>query len=83
MMVEADILDQASELTSTLTNAYISNVQDAARPEQKPFPDGTYPHPFCVDCDDEIPAGRLALGRIRCIACQQDLERERSARGRA
>lgn len=84
----ADILDQASELTQTLTNAYISNVQDAAMPEQKRNPDGTWPVTECVgpqigdECGEPIPEGRLALGKIRCIACQQLREQILSARAR-
>jgi RNA polymerase-binding transcription factor DksA len=72
---EADDLDQASELTQQLTDAYVSNVRDAARPEQVQLPDGSWPHPDCIDCGDEILPARLALGRVRCVSCQQDLER--------
>lgn len=79
---EADILDQAANLTQTLTTAYVSNVQDAAKPEQKRNDDGTWPRPDC-DCGEAIPAGRLALGKIRCVECQRDHEREQGARFRA
>lgn len=84
----ADILDQASELTQTLTNAYVSNVQDAARPEQKRNADGTWPITECVgpedgdECGDPIPEGRLALGKIRCVSCQGLREQILKARGR-
>ena len=31
----------------------------------------------CIDCDDEIPAARRALGGVRrCITCQTKYERE-------
>lgn len=29
----------------------------------------------CIDCDAEIPAGRRALGKDRCIDCQEAVER--------
>lgn len=29
----------------------------------------------CIACDDEIPAGRLELGRIYCVHCQEEKER--------
>jgi RNA polymerase-binding transcription factor DksA len=83
----ADVLDQATELTQTLTNAYISNVQDAAKPEQQRMDDGRWPITECVgpgrgdECGEPIPEARLALGKIRCLACQQD--REAAARARA
>lgn len=81
MSGEADILDQASELTQTLTNAYVSNVQDAALPEQKQNADGSWPRVVCIDCADPL-GGRLALGRIRCVECQKDVDRIAAARGR-
>lgn len=81
MVHEADILDQASELTQLLNDAYVSNVRDSALPEQKRNADGTWPVTVC-ECDEPIPAGRLALGKIRCVSCQQDRERERASRVR-
>jgi RNA polymerase-binding transcription factor DksA len=51
-----------------------ADVQRRARlmnqPESHPDFDGTH----CVDCDAVIPEARLALQRIRCVLCQQDLE---------
>lgn len=29
----------------------------------------------CIDCDDDIPDGRLRLNKIRCIICQEIKER--------
>lgn len=86
---EADILDQASQLTQTLTDAYVSNVQDAAMPEQKRNADGTWPITECVgpgpgdECGEPIPEGRLALGKIRCISCQGMREQILKARARS
>lgn len=62
-----------------------ADIQRRARlmnqPETHPEFDGTH----CVDCDTEIPAARLAMHRVRCVHCQQDLEnmsRQQQARGR-
>jgi len=41
-----------------------------ARPETHPDFDGFH----CVDCDDELPAFRLKIGRVRCVDCQQAIE---------
>jgi RNA polymerase-binding transcription factor DksA len=79
---QPDILDQAAELTQTLTDAYVSNAQEAAAPQQVQRADGTWPRTKCVDCDDPIPEPRLALGKVRCVSCQEDKERELRARGR-
>lgn len=35
--------------------------------------DGTH----CVECDVEIPAGRLALGCFTCVECQTFLENQK------
>ena len=45
-------------------------------PESHPDFDGSH----CVDCEDEIPLTRLALGKIRCVDCQTELE-SKKARG--
>lgn len=79
---ETDILDEAGRLTRTLTKAFVSNVQDAAMPEQKQNADGTWPVTEC-ECGEPIPEGRLKLGKIRCIECQTDFENEKKARLRS
>jgi RNA polymerase-binding transcription factor DksA len=48
------------------------------RPESHPDFDGVH----CVKCDVEIPPGRLALNKVRCVDCQQDLENEQRRLGR-
>lgn len=73
---EPDVLDQASRLTQTLNDAYVGQARLLNAPQQKQNADGSWPITECVDCDDPIPAGRLALARIRCIHCQEDVERE-------
>jgi RNA polymerase-binding transcription factor DksA len=75
MTREADDLDEAGKLTQQLNDAYVSNARDAARPQQVQNADGSWPHPNCVECEDPIPQARLALGRIRCVCCQEDYER--------
>lgn len=79
MSNEADALDRAQELTTLLNDAYVDNARALAKPEQVRNPDGSWPVTEC-ECGESIPAGRLALGKIRCIACQTDLEKERRAR---
>lgn len=71
----ADILDQAAELSQKMGDMALAAARAKARPEQVARDDGSWPHPDCVDCDEPIPAARLALGKIRCIACQTQRER--------
>lgn len=74
----ADDLDRAAELTQNLADYAISEVQRAARPEQVQNPDGTWPHTECVDCGDDLIKERMALGRYRCVFCQEKVERRRA-----
>ena len=76
MAAEADDLDRAADLTRRLEDAAIEEVRLAAAPQQVQCIDGSWPKTEC-DCGETIPAGRLRLGRIRCIDCQDALERGR------
>lgn len=69
--------DQASELEMIRTEDAIRQVQKLNEQKQKPGPDGLYPSPFCIECDDEIPLGRLrvAANNILCVICASAAER--------
>lgn len=75
-----DILDRASALTERLTEAYVGQARRRAQPEQEQNPDGSWPQTDCEDCGCDIEPGRLALGKIRCFACQSARE-SRQKRG--
>ena len=72
-----DVLDRASALTSRLVEAYVEEARHRARPEQKQNPDGSWPQTECEDCANDIEPGRLALGKIRCLGCQEARESRR------
>ncbi len=74
-MTEADDLDRAATLTQHLTDSYVAAARSLSKPEQVRSEDGTWPVPDCVDCGGEIPPGRLNLGRIRCVYCQEACEK--------
>ena len=63
------------ELADSIAQAQRDNgilfAQLAVRPEKHPEFDGLH----CVDCEVSIPAPRLAMGRVRCVECQEDLEK--------
>lgn len=63
-------IEQAEAVAEAVREAALSNVRKALRPEQVQNADGTWPHPECEDCGEDIPLGRLSLGKIRCIFCQ-------------
>jgi RNA polymerase-binding transcription factor DksA len=66
----ADPLDEASALAASLTEDAIAAARAAARPETHPDFDGE----TCVTCGDDIPTARLALKKVRCVACQTNIE---------
>jgi RNA polymerase-binding transcription factor DksA len=72
--MEADEIDRANELAAKMAESAVADLRNKAKPEQIQNEDGTWPHTDCLDCGGEIAPGRLALGKIRCIYCQSDLE---------
>ena len=72
-----DVLDQASNVTMASTANQIAHLSQLAAPEQVQNEDGTWPTTECVDCDCEIEEGRLNLGKVRCLRCQEILEKKR------
>jgi RNA polymerase-binding transcription factor DksA len=72
-----DELDKAAHLTNVANEGAILLARRNMVPEQVQNADGTWPEPFCVDCGDEIPEGRLKLGRVRCVYCQEFKEKGR------
>ena len=76
----ADVLDRASQLEEQQRAARTNEIRQAAAPETHPDFDGVH----CVEdgCGVEIPEARRALGKVRCVDCQQLLEDRRKLIGR-
>lgn len=66
----ADENDRASNAEYTHTQDSLERVRALAKPEAHPDFDGKH----CVDCGDVIPKARLALGKVRCVNCQERIE---------
>ena len=73
----ADILDQASNVTLASTANQIAHLSHLAAPEQEQNEDGSWPETECIDCGCGIEEGRLNLGKVRCLRCQETLEKKR------
>lgn len=73
----ADVLDTAANLTLASTATQVAHHSYLAAPEQVQNEDGTWPVTECVDCGDEIEVGRLELSKVRCLRCQEILEKKR------
>lgn len=53
-------------------------IQDALNRHKEKLAPETHPDfdgETCIDCGAEIPALRLSMGRIRCVDCQNKLEK--------
>ena len=73
----ADVLDAAANLTLASTTNQIAHYSYLAAPEQVRNEDGTWPVTECTSCGNDIEEGRLNLGKVRCLRCQETLEKKR------
>lgn len=71
MSLQGDEADQAAVQEEMFIKQALSRATGKSGPEQHPDFDGL----TCVSCGIDIPAGRLALGKVRCIDCQALLEK--------
>jgi RNA polymerase-binding transcription factor DksA len=69
----ADIADIANDRVEQHLAAALGKAVGKSAPESHPDFDGEN----CVACIEPIPAARLALGKVRCVACQATLESRR------
>lgn len=74
-----DDADIASAFEMAITNRAIEETRAKAAPESHPDFDGE----SCLDCGDTIIPLRLSLGRIRCVVCQERLEKKSKMFGSA
>ena len=72
----ADSLDHASDVEQAFRDAALK----AARTEE-PVPKD-FDGESCYDCGSDIPEGRLALGKFRCVGCQAAREKRYKLGGR-
>ena len=83
----ADVIDDAGEYNAIYQDVAFKNAGFSTDGRPSPVlaaqthPDFDGVH--CVDCDVEIPAERLAWGRVRCTACQEIIELKKKTVGYA
>jgi len=70
-----ELIDAAQVQQDKTNKAAVEAVQQQ---EQVDNTDPDFDGKHCVDGGEVIPKGRLALGKIRCVYCQELLERNRS-----
>lgn len=70
-----EVYDEA-EIASALEIGFIAHALEMHKskvaPESHPDFDGEH----CVDCDEKIHEVRLTMGRVRCVHCQEFLEKK-------
>ena len=66
-----DETDQEQWIQLAEQASYQERARKANAPEFDPEFDGVH----CIECDAEIPAARLKLHKIRCVDCQEELEK--------
>ena len=71
----SDDIDQANELAQRMNDAAVAQAMAKSLPEQIQRPDGSWPVTECDDCGIDIEPGRVALGKVRCLTCQEALEK--------
>ena len=71
MANESDNLDQAALIEDAFREKAIAFIR------QSEVAPADFDGKHCFECDSEIPSGRLALGKFRCITCQEFEERGR------
>lgn len=67
----ADIFDTAQAFQARLNSDAEARARGKSAPETHPEFDGYH----CVDCAEAIHPVRLAMGKVRCMECQDFLER--------
>lgn len=78
----ADPLDQAAHLADMANEEAVAETRRRAAPEQVRNADGSWERTECFDCGEDIEPARLDLGKIRCFACQDALEKRSKQFGR-
>lgn len=69
-----DIADKADDVIAECTADAVRRVVGKSGPEF----DSRFNGRDCVECEEPVQPERLALGKVRCIACQ--VEREKLAK---
>lgn len=66
----SDSLDHASDVELAFREKAIEAVRKTERPP------ADFDDKHCTECGGDIPEARLALGKFRCIGCQEIWERQ-------
>jgi len=71
-----ELMDAAQIQQQRTNERLIEEASRRAAPERDPGFDGIH----CIDGGEVIPKARRALGKIRCLECQEALEKKQRRR---
>lgn len=71
-----EVVDLGNYFADLHNSRSVAAARALSAPEQVQLEDGSWPITECVDCGEDIEPVRLAMARVRCIACQTHKERK-------
>ncbi len=70
------------DIASALEMGFIAKALEAHKSKVAPETHPDFDGESCIDCGDEIPQLRLNMGKIRCVYCQEALEKKNKLHGK-
>lgn len=70
------------DIASALEMGFIAKALEAHKSKVAPETHPDFDGESCIDCGDDIPQVRLNMGKIRCVYCQEALEKKNKLHGR-
>ncbi len=70
------------DIASALELGFIAQALEAHKAKVAPESHPDFDGESCLDCGDTIPEVRLNMGKIRCVYCQEALEKKNKLHGK-
>ncbi len=77
---DTEVYDEG-DIASALELGFIAHALEMHKAKVAPETHPDFDGESCIDCGDTIPELRLSMGRIRCVHCQEILEKKNKLRG--
>ena len=76
----SEVYDEG-DIASALEFDFIASALEKHKAKTTPEKHPDFNGKNCIDCGDEIPEERLKMGKIRCVYCQEILEKKEKLKG--
>jgi RNA polymerase-binding transcription factor DksA len=77
---DTEVYDEG-DIASALELGFIAHALEMHKAKVAPETHPNFDGETCVDCGDDIPEVRLTMGKVRCVHCQELLEKKNKLRG--